>query len=283
MFNNSIIRICARKIRTITYKIINLFLPAITYRNYLGFRLFYSRGNGLVDRLRFLSPKKLYEPELGEAIINTLEKYQKGTFIDIGSNIGLISLYVHKFLPKTKIICLEPGQVQRALFEITIASNNLTSSIQSLPYAIAEKNYIGFFSVNSNNAANSGDGLLDTKRTETKTNKVSVDVRALDSLVSIYSLSPNVIKIDIEGAELWALKGMVDTLKKFTPVVFFEMNPSNLAVYPYKAIDIINFFHENNYQIRNLDGQLCTVATYENLVKTDDMFIAESVNENKQN
>lgn len=283
MINNPPIRTFARKIRTITYKIINVFLPAITYRNYLGFKLFYTRGNGLVDRLRFLSPKKLYEPELGKAIINSLEKYQAGTFIDIGSNIGLISLYVHKFLPKTKIVCLEPGQVQRALFEITIASNNLTFGIQSLPYAIAEKNCIGFFSANSNNAANSGDGLLDTKRTDTKTNKISVDIRTLDSLVSTYSITPSVIKIDIEGAELWALKGMVGTLKKFTPIVFFEMNPLNLAVYPYTAIDIINFFHENNYQIRNLDGQLCTVATYENLVKTDDMFIAESVNKNKQN
>ena len=279
MLTHPLIRTFARKIRNITYRAIDLFLPSVTNRNYLGFKLFYSSGNGLVERLRFLSPKKTYEPELGKIIIDALAKKPEGTFVDIGSNIGLISLYVHKFSPRTKIVCFEPGQLQRALFELTIAFNNLSSNIQSLPYAIAEKNYLGIFSSNSNHAANSGDGLLNTNRTLTPTNQVSVDIRTLDGLVSYYQFQPSVIKIDIEGAELLALKGMVDTLKKFRPVVFFEMNPQNLAVYPYEATDIISFFHQNNYKIKNLDGEICSSATYANLAKTDDMFIAEPTND----
>jgi FkbM family methyltransferase len=268
------VRKILRVIRTNTYKFIDYFTPNITSRSYLGYELIYSKANGLVERFRFLSPKKEYEPELGEAILDILKNSDGKVFVDIGANIGLISLYVKKFCPESTIICFEPGQYQRALLELTISTNNLESGMIVYPYAISSKNEIGEFSISSASSSNSGDGLLNTKRTQHERKVIPVEMRTLDSIVEQYKIKPNVIKIDIEGAELWALQGMIDTIKRHSPAILFEMNPLNLAVYPYSATDIIDFFIGNNYKISNLEGIECTKNNFSSLAEKDDMFIA---------
>jgi hypothetical protein len=57
-----------------------------------------------------------------------------------------------------------------------------------------------------------------------KTQEVDCEVIALDSLLSEFK-SLKFIKIDIEGAEYFALKGMKQTIEKFKPVILVEINP----------------------------------------------------------
>ena len=52
--------------------------------------------------------------------------------------------------------------------------------------------------------------------------KVSVDSIVIDENSELSKLSPSFIKIDVEGAEAFVLKGMKSVLKKKSPIIFIE-------------------------------------------------------------
>lgn len=271
---SEILRKPLRVIRHNTYRCIDLFLPAVTHRKYMGISLYYSKGTGLVDRLRFLSPHKVYEDHICAKITSFLEKTPHKTFFDVGANIGLISAYIHKYSPDTHVYCFEPGIHQRALLELTVFHNSLESSMQIFPYALSNENGTATFATNTESYAVGGDGFVDTVRSPHETKSLSVETLKLDTFCERHNVIPDVIKIDIEGAELWALEGMEETLKAHEPVVFFEMHPANIAVYPYSVADIFMFFSELGYIITTSDEQHCTAASVAAGQHDDDMYIA---------
>ncbi|CDO59062.1 methyltransferase, FkbM family domain protein [Candidatus Phaeomarinobacter ectocarpi] len=59
--------------------------------------------------------------------------------------------------------------------------------------------------------------------------RISVPVRCLDNMVTRGGIAPpDIMKIDVEGAEILVLKGCLDTLRLAKPVIFAEMHSSAL-------------------------------------------------------
>ena len=59
--------------------------------------------------------------------------------------------------------------------------------------------------------------------------------------------APQFIKIDIEGWEMNALKGMEKTIEDYRPMVFCEINRGALEANGFTALDVINFFAKRGY------------------------------------
>jgi FkbM family methyltransferase len=55
------------------------------------------------------------------------------------------------------------------------------------------------------------------------------------------------LKIDIEGAELGALRGGLSTLRRHRPIVLSEVVDQNLARYGHRSTDIFELFAELQY------------------------------------
>ena len=65
------------------------------------------------------------------------------------------------------------------------------------------------------------------------------------------------IKIDIEGAELFALQGMQKTIKKFNPVILIEIQPFFLEGYNIKESEIISYItDELDYEMYFYDQKI---------------------------
>lgn len=264
-----------RFIRRHVYRAIDIVTPTITHRSYLGYRLFYSNGTGIVDRIRFLSPQKIYEEKICTLITHYLKQKTDPIFFDIGANIGFISLYVKKYCPNALIYAFEPGLHQRSLLEMTVFTNALFSDIQILPYAVSNKSEFVNFYTNSETRDVGGDGMLDTLRSSHPSHQIKVESVTLDTFVSQWNIPKiDVIKIDIEGAELWAFEGSKRIISTMRPIIFFEMQPLNLRVYPYTTEDIFAFLTEHGYQIQDLDGIDLTLNNLSNALTKDDMFVA---------
>ena len=72
--------------------------------------------------------------------------------------------------------------------------------------------------------------------------EIKLETRTLDS----FNLTPNFIKMDIEGAELLALYGCINTLKN-TDTIYFECQEIHFKEYNYTAIDLYKFLIKNNF------------------------------------
>src|SRR5262249_44195719 len=75
----------------------------------------------------------------------------------------------------------------------------------------------------------------------------------------------DIIKLDVEGSELFALQGMIQTLMNFKPILIVEINANTLGYFGLSPIDVMTFLSEVGYSVFNLDenGRL-QKASHEN-------------------
>lgn len=83
---------------------------------------------------------------------------------------------------------------------------------------------------------------------QTSQTKVRVAVRSLDSIVANGEAPPpGLMKIDVEGAEVLVLKGAIDTIRRYHPVIFAEVHSSDLLA------EVRRLLQDEGYAIEHLD------------------------------
>lgn len=267
-----------RILRSKLYVLVDNFQPYLTSRNYLGLRLFYIKGNGLVDRIRFGSTTGVYEPHVSDALINIINelKLSKKSIcvFDIGANIGLVSLAICNE-EGVKINAFEPGVRQFAMLQTNIVANNLFNKMHAYPIAFSNKrDTITFHSSTEETGGGSGDGIRATSRVgETYTYRVESDT--IDSWCLRYKEIPDIMKIDTEGAEALILEGAQEIINKHHPVLFLEISPLNLSAYELSATDMIEKVTDLGYILTTISGKICTRENITEFCEQDDMFIAQ--------
>lgn len=238
-----------------------------------GITLFYNKGNSVVVRLK---KEGNYENEMCDHIVKKLKEKENPVLMDVGANIGLVSTYLLNKIPSVHIYAFEPGPVQAELLQKTIDENLLQKNIKLYQVALADTTGTQTFYTHVTRDQ-AKDGLFDTERGE-KTKKIEVQTSTLDEWWRKAGRPRvDVVKIDTEGAELLVLRGASEFLKEVRPVIYLEIEPSNLKAYPYTHIDIIQYFTEAQYQIETLFGKSVTLENIDLLLKKNDTFVAKSL------
>jgi len=164
--------------------------------------------------------------------------------LDIGTNVGLMTLQFAKLVPKGKVYSFEPthyaiGRLKRnmelnkTLAERIVVINSFVSEKTE-----ADPNIVAFASWKVNgetDAANHPVHLGTPKSTE------GVPSTRLDDFADKMNLSRiNFIKIDTDGHEYEVFKGALQSIKKYRPYIVFEIG---LYVLEEKNIDF-NFYYK---------------------------------------
>jgi len=182
------------------------------------------RGNFISERL---INSGSYEPYITQLI----EKFvRKGdTVFDIGANIGIHTLTLSKAVGDGgSVIAFEP--VKYLLKELSLNLHlNSTRNVKIVNVACGEIDKIAEMNVIKEGHFDSGNSSLVENENIislnlNKINKVKVQVIALDNFVYRHGLSIDFIKMDIEGYELFALKGMREIIKEQKPKMIIEYN-----------------------------------------------------------
>ncbi len=140
-------------------------------------------------------------------------------FLDCGAYIGDSALIFEKFYNPKKIYCFEPDEENYNYIPETVKLNNL-SKVIPLKLGVGSKNdSVGFVNI-----------ALFSKITPENVNN-SIQLTTIDKFVSDRNLDIGLIKMDVEGYELEALKGAVNTIKKFKPVLLIAIyhNPEEFV------------------------------------------------------
>lgn len=143
-----------------------------------------------------------YEDEIINIIMNNV---WKGVALDVGANIGTHTVPFAEFL---EVHSFEPQTIPYNLLRENIKLNNRKAHL----YNCAVGHKVGTTHMKDGcNKDNFGSVRVGTSGEEKK-------MITIDSL----DLEPDLIKIDVEGAEGLVLFGAQETIDKHRPVIFFE-------------------------------------------------------------
>ena len=181
---------------------------------------------------------------------------QKGdVFIDIGTNIGLHSLFSSKLVgEKGIVVSFEPFSKNFTAFKKNILLNKSLNIIpENIAISNTEKSIEIFYNSEESNLGMASSYLTEHSDSET------IKAVSLDSYLRDNPLQKiNFIKIDIEGGEYNALLGMKNTLTTFYPTLLIEMLENNEVNQPNNNENITNYLEKIGYKkyYINNDGSL---------------------------
>jgi FkbM family methyltransferase len=154
--------------------------------------------------------------------------HQEMTMVDLGANVGYFSLIAAQAIAgRGKIYAFEPDPDTRDTLEKNIAVNNFHTVIEVLPAAISDREGTFSFHQYSNDAGSSSLILRELPVQES----IEVSVTTLDIWASSRGWPKiDVIKMDIEGAEVAALAGMKGVSERNKALkLILEFNADALA------------------------------------------------------
>ena len=216
--------------------------------------------------------------------------YEKGTlyfiasclnrgdcFIDIGANIGLMSIFASQCVGNPgKILAFEAHPETHELLLENIQLNKI-ENIKTFNFALG--NETGKATIYDNWNVNRGGASL-VIHAENSTG-FEVDVKTLDEVIQ-NDFQPKMIKIDVEGFEFQVLKGAANTIKNCKPILIIEFSVSRENQYdPFEMIDFIESF--GFYEIFKLSGtkerksKLIQINSREEFPNHDNIFCIPKV------
>ena len=185
---------------------------------------------------------RCWEPHVMAFLTRTLQP--DSVFVDVGANLGYFTVLCARMAGR--VVAFEPGPAIRAYCARNVELNELTN-VELHPYALWHEDTTLRFKIDSSCLGSSavvvsGDEALEEVRAAT-----------LDGLVRrgcVHLPRLDVLKMDIEGAEMSALRGMRDTLVRCRPGIIMEVNRPALASLDTSLDEVWAFLKGLEYDIR---------------------------------
>ena len=153
--------------------------------------------------------------------ISRFSKHKKIFLIDCGCNYGFYTFHVASLSERNHVISIEASQKTSNEFLKNKKLNDL-NNITFFNKAVSDKNDINVtFNESENDWESSishNDFKLDTSR--------EIKTCTIDTLTKNQDLNECLlfIKLDIEGNEMRAIQGGIETIKKFSPIIIIEFS-----------------------------------------------------------
>jgi FkbM family methyltransferase len=179
--------------------------------------------------------------------------YEGEIFIDIGANVGAYSLIASRLVGKSgKVIAFEPASKSFLRLLKNISLNGITNIITERLAVIDRSTQTDLYISGSQNLGMSSIYHHDCETGITE----KVEAISLDDYVEKKGISKiSLIKIDIEGAEFLALKGMKKVLINMRPKVLVEIKKETLANAGFSEKDVLELFEKAGYSRLIIDDR----------------------------
>lgn len=187
----------------------------------------------------------------------TKDNFEADYFMDIGANIGLYSLSFAKEFSHLQVKAFEPQPKIYSQLNMNFSLNDYFPRCRAFNYGISEEESILEMSVPKNsNANNAGMGRIGGFADKTlNIETFNIETKKLDSFFDLKDKNI-AIKIDVEGHEESALKGMKDLVKNNNVLMQIEIFPENLSevmelLNSMGLNEIMNSKIDKNYYVKN--------------------------------
>lgn len=143
--------------------------------------------------------------------------------LDVGANIGRYSLYTTEMTGrKCRVLAIEADPTTFRVLRRNLELNSLLHLVSIYHCAAWDsESVLEFYASRYAGTSSAAQDWASTIGAR----KVKVPARALDVVCAETDFQPDVIKMDIEGAEFHALKGLEETLRRNHPAILLELHP----------------------------------------------------------
>jgi FkbM family methyltransferase len=192
-----------------------------------------------------------WQPEIWSSISAALPK--DGVFFDVGAHIGYYSVKAARRVGHGgRVVAFEPNPEIVRLLRDNVESNKL-SEIEVLPIACADRDQTLTFFASA--TANTGASSLAEANADPGMggNSKSYQVRArpIDDVVRELNVQRlDVMKVDVEGAEVYVLRGAIQSLNRFHPKIIAEVVPRQLENMKSSKEELFALLESLGYSIR---------------------------------
>lgn len=203
------------------------------------------------EECRAIYVRGIYDPNQLVALKTLLPK--GGVFIDVGANMGYFSVFAAKIVgDKGRVIAIEPSSREFNRLGHNLKLNRLKNA-SAHRLAITDKIGKARISIatDERSSLNTMGYEFSVKGVE-KIKTEEVDSTTLDNFLKVARITKiDLIKLDVEGSEIRALKGAAKSIEKFHPIIILGTNK-----------DALNVCDGNLAQLDDLIKKLHYVAYY---------------------
>jgi FkbM family methyltransferase len=184
-----------------------------------------------------------YEPSVCEVLARLIENSK--VYADVGGNVGFFSVLPALMNPNCKIFYFEMDSTIRPLLMRNMKLNELDESrITIINAAVGDhEGELEYLPHPYSFLAKEGNENIDVYDLKFRAHVISLDDYFHDR-----GVDPDLLKIDIDGAEMAALRGMSRILKGTRPNLLLEVHPTILPKFGSSASEVCSFLHELDYR-----------------------------------
>lgn len=184
-----------------------------------------------------------------DTLLNIFNKLQPDVFWDIGSNIGFYSWHALTSNENTEVILFDADQTNYELNTKTIQKNDLKRA-KAFNVAVSDTDGVLDFLVDTASGATGCISSVSSPNSPTSAHYqyqlkkiVSVKAITLDSLIAQGFAPPQLIKIDVEGAEHLVIAGSRNLILNHMPLIVMETVNT----------EIVEWFKSIHYMVMQID------------------------------
>jgi len=182
-----------------------------------------------------------------------------GYFLDIGANIGLISIPFALMANQSTaqsgafVFTIEAIKSNQERLQENIAMNGLAGKIVPINYGVAEQEKTVEIQIEGNLEDGGGTGTANilADNTSHPAQRVTLQVTTIDKLIEsgVLSNECSLIKIDLDGYDLKALQGAGSLLSISRPVIYGEFSAHCMNWHGQTHKDVENYMSTFDYTV----------------------------------
>lgn len=189
---------------------------------------------------------KLNEPTW-EILFNYI--HHDSHVVDVGANIGFLSLRFAKIVKKGMVYSFEPDSENFKNLKNNVELNNF-NNVKVFNKALGAKSEtVLLYKIYTNNP---GANRILFEKPELPHKVERVEVGVFDDVADQQKISRvDVMKIDVEGFEIFVLQGALNIIAKCKPILFVELAEVNLRQHGYTAMSLVEFIENLGYDVKD--------------------------------
>lgn len=232
-----------------------------------------------IDYLIFV--KDQFEPQVLKAIKLLVERKNVTAFVDVGSNIGQMSLYVAKNFPRVKVLSFEAYYKNYRQHASSMLLNDLEYNLQNIAVSDSEEPLTLYLPKTQKEydygKFNSGMTSINLDSFREETRKIEVQASTLTSLLE-ENLDKEkegyvLVKIDVEGAELKVIKGFLAYIRnnKGIIIIIEMLFEKDNSLYE----EVRQMLYDASFKMYDIALQPISKETFKTNQNADFIFIKE--------